>query len=213
MYSKKIPCQEPRKDKTDCMELETFFTKYLPLSPEIPMEVLEAVAEVRRFRAGEYLIKQGERPRYLFFLMQGVVRGMLLDINGKDITDCIVFHCGEPVMPDNDFSCPASVALQALETCDMVLVPLEDVQDLMHRYPALCKVYQRFLLQAANFHRVLKIVTYQYTAAQRYQWFLDNFPGLIDRIPHKYVASFLNMTPVTLSKVRKAIKVSDPLPE
>ena len=43
---------------------------------------------------------------------------------------------------------------------------------------------------------------------QRYQWFLSAYPGLIDRVSHKYIASLLNMTPVTLSKIRRAIKES-----
>ena len=37
-------------------------------------------------------------------------------------------------------------------------------------------------------------------------WFLDAFPGLIERIPNKYVASLLGMTPVTLSRLRSELR-------
>lgn len=42
------------------------------------------------------------------------------------------------------------------------------------------------------------------SASERYRWFLSNYPGLIDRVPHRHIASFLNMTPVTLSRLRRA---------
>ena len=47
-------------------------------------------------------------------------------------------------------------------------------------------------------------VVAQYPAAERYAWFTRSYPGLIDRVSHRYVASFLGITPVTLSRVRAA---------
>ena len=44
---------------------------------------------------------------------------------------------------------------------------------------------------------------YQYNAQERYEWFLKKYPGVIDLISHKYIASFLGMNPVTLSRLRK----------
>ena len=67
-------------------------------------------------------------------------------------------------------------------------------------------MHYKLLLNSANRHRDLKIAIYQYTAMQRYQWFLREYPGLIDQIGHKYIASLLNMTPVTLSKIRKIMR-------
>lgn len=190
------------------MELTDFFKKYIHVPDDVPMSEILSVSEMRKLVSGEYLIRQGEINHHLNFLIQGIVRGSMIDINGKDITDCIVFQCGSPIMPDNDFGGPASTALEALEDSVIVSIPLEKVQTLLTQYPSLNNIYQYLLLNSANLHRTLKIVTYQYTAAQRYQWFLENYPGIIDRVSHKYIASFLNMTPVTLSKVRTALKVT-----
>ncbi|MEQ2617002.1 hypothetical protein AAAT94_07475 [Intestinimonas aquisgranensis] len=41
---------------------------------------------------------------------------------------------------------------------------------------------------------------------ERYQWFLEAYPGLIDQVTHRYVASFLEMSPVTLSRLRSALR-------
>lgn len=43
-------------------------------------------------------------------------------------------------------------------------------------------------------------------AKERYNWFLREYKDLIDRVSHRHVASFLNMTPVTLSRLRKEFR-------
>ena len=50
-----------------------------------------------------------------------------------------------------------------------------------------------------------------YSAMQRYQWFLEEYPGIIHRVSHKYIASFLGMTPVTLSRLRKTLREEETL--
>lgn len=107
-------------------------------------------------------------------------------------------------MPDNDFTQPGSITLEALTDCEVVCLPLAAVGELLERYPALAELKFHLVLFSAEVHRKLKIATYQYTAAQRYEWFLQEYPGLIDQISHKYIASLLNMTPVTLSKIRNS---------
>ena len=55
-------------------------------------------------------------------------------------------------------------------------------------------------------HWEIKTITTQHTAIERYQWFLKAYPGLIDHVSNKHIASFLGMTPVTLSRLRRAIR-------
>lgn len=188
------------------MRLADFYREYFQITDEELLEEVLQVSRVRTLAAGEILFKQGEIPQQLCLLMQGVIRGFLLNINGKDITDCIVFRAGDSAMPDGEFLQPASINMEALEESQVVCVDISEVYRLMQEHPELVLIRQRLLILSAQLHRDLKIVAYQYTAAQRYQWFLKNYPGLIDRIHHKYIASLLNMTPVTLSRIRRELK-------
>lgn len=52
----------------------------------------------------------------------------------------------------------------------------------------------------------MKQVLAQCTALQRYQWFLEEYPGIIDQVNNKYIASFLGMTPVSLSRLRRELR-------
>lgn len=188
------------------MLLSDFYRNILHLTDESLLESLLQQSEIRTYRPGDHLIIQGEVPTSILFLIRGTVRGFLLDVNGRDITDCIVFCCGDAAMPDNDFTQPASVTMEALSDCEVVSIPVPAVLRLLEEYPALAGLYHQFVLKASSMHRLLKIAIYQYSATERYQWFLKEYPGLIDKVGHKYIASLLNMTPVTFSKVRKSLK-------
>lgn len=191
------------------MQLFDFYKKVLQITEDAAIEEAIKVTELRLLRRGECLIRMGEVPTHVCFLMNGIMRGVMLDLNGKDITDCIVFRCGDSVMPDNDITQPASITLEALVDCEIVSIPMTTVADMLNKYPSVSELYRRLLVLSVNLHRGLKIATYQYTAAQRYEWFLREYPGLIDQISHKYIASLLNMTPVTLSRMRNLMKGED----
>ena len=191
------------------MQLADFYRECFKITDESLLREVVRISRTRKVKAGETLFKQGQIPTQLCLLMQGVVRGFLLNENGKDITDCIVFRCEESVMPDGEFWRPDSICIEALEDSEIVCVDSEHVKWLLQNHPKLIKLHEKLLIQSENQHRTLRIVAYQYTAAQRYQWFLQEYPGLIDRIQHKYIASLLNMTPVTLSKVRRELKERD----
>ena len=68
------------------------------------------------------------------------------------------------------------------------------------------ELYNRMLGAALDVQWKLKRVLSSCTAVQRYQWFLEEYSGLIDRVSNKYIASFLGMTPVTLSRLRRALR-------
>lgn len=188
------------------MQLFDFYKNVLQITEDAAIEEAIKATEIKVLRRGDYLMRAGELPTHMCFLMKGIIRGIMLDLNGKDITDCIMFRCGDPVMPDNDITQPASITLEALVDSEIVSIPMTTVADMLNKYPSVSELYRRLLVLSVNLHRGLKIATYQYTAAQRYEWFLREYPGLIDQISHKYIASLLNMTPVTLSKMRNLLK-------
>lgn len=184
------------------MSLEEFFREILELSEPDLLEKLVKTSCIRLVKKGDAIYRSGEKLHYIWFLMSGVTRGFMVSYNGKDITDCIVFRCGASIMPDADMTKPATITMEALEDSYIVGMPMDGLEDYI-KYPSAARLYRRMLLYSAEMHRNFKIVTYQYNATQRYEWFLETHPGLIDRISHKHIASLLNMAPETLSKVRK----------
>ena len=140
------------------------------------------------------LFKQGQVPLQLCLLMQGVIRGFLLNVNGKDITDCIVFQTGDSAMPDGEFLQPASINMEALEPSQIVCVDIAEVIRLMKEHPENLETYMeqfvdlqlamhekkapRLTLQKDKFARKITSLKDELDATTRYELMtrLDSMP-------------------------------------
>ncbi len=160
-------------------------------------------SEVRWFGKKELIHKIGETSPSIDLLVSGLVRGFFQDHGGKEITDCFECTPGAPLVSSFELGRPSTINLEALEETVAVSFPLQDFLPLVHN-PAITDVYLRFLSRSLQRHWEAKLMVAQYPAAERYAWFTRSYPGLIDRVSHRYVASFLGITPVTLSRVRAA---------
>lgn len=149
------------------------------------------------------LLHAGCNPDYLFFLIEGVVRGFFLDREGKDITDCLFADFGAAIWPSMGIDDAARINLEAVSDCTVLCLPVKTIQRLMFQFTEIMVVYNRLLEHSLAYHWELKIMMYQCTAQERYAWFLQKYPGIIDQISHRYIASFLGMNPVTLSRLRR----------
>lgn len=105
-----------------------------------------------------------------------------------------------------ELNVPSPMAIEILEEGTFFCISISTVLELQKKYLEITLFYNQLLVKALNEHWRLKQVLNQYTATQRYQWFLKEYPGLIYRVKDKFIASFLGMTPVTLSRLRKTLK-------
>ena len=61
-------------------------------------------------------------------------------------------------------------------------------------------------IQAVMPSQILCLPTKEIMNMLRYKWFLDKYPGLDGKISSKYIASFINITPVSLSRLRSSLR-------
>lgn len=183
------------------LESIEFLKNILQIKNEQLVHEMHALSERRVVKKGEHLIEQGQTPVMLYFLIEGIFRGTLLGADGKEITDCLVSQCGVPLVANSDIWMPAQIGIEALVDSEVLYIPLNEMKRLFSSFTELTTLYQSFLMRSNSSHWELKVAICQYTAMQRYRWFLEDYPGLIDKIGHKYIASFLNMSPVTLSRL------------
>lgn len=191
------------------MEPRGLYKDILGLENETLVQELATVTQRKCFKEGELLFHTGEISNYIYFLEHGVVRGVLLDVDGKDITDCLVFRCGEAVMASFDrleLDIPSSYSVEVLEDSCFFCVPMEKIVELKQKYFDVAVLHNQLLIAALEEHRETKLALYQFSAVERYQWFLKKYPDLINRIHNKQIASFLGMTPVTLSRLRRNLR-------
>lgn len=187
----------------DAMEL---FTRQYGLTDRAVVDALCGLAEVQHLPRGTVFLRTGEVQSKVYLLIRGVARGYFVDVDGGDHTDCFCFRCGTPAMPPCAFDEPSPENLAALTDCVMVVLPLQETMRLVHNYPALSELYARFLTDAMCLHNHTRHVMCSMTARQRFEWFLEEYPGLIFDVSNRHIASFLNMTPETLSRMKSVLK-------
>lgn len=188
------------------MELQKFYTETLKISDTQLVQTLTENSQSKFIKKGDMLQHIGSISTELYFLMRGLLRGFLLDAKGRDVTDCFVYAHGTPVVSSIDLGTPSLIYVEALEDSELISIPFSVVLPLIESKLELVSLYNRLLTDSLKMHWENKTALVQYTATERYQWFLKNYPGLIERVNHRYIASFLGMTPVSLSRIRRIVR-------
>lgn len=188
------------------MEIQNFYTETLKISNTQLVQTLAENSQIKVIKKGDMLQQIGSISTELYFLMRGPLRGFLLDAKGREVTDCFVYTHGTPVVSSIDLGEPSLIYIEALEDSELISIPFSVVLPLIGSNLELITLYNRLLSHSLKMHWENKTALVQYTAAERYQWFLENYPGLIERVNHRYIASFLGMTPVSLSRIRKIVR-------
>ena len=190
------------------MLIKKFYQEILGVSDENLLCMLCDATDIRHLTKGELLIGVGTVQKDLYFLRHGVLRGFYFDVEGKDITDCLLVKCGTPAMSCFAFGddATATMNIEALTDTDVFCLPIVVVKSLLDEHPDLVRVYNRLLVESLRSHWEIKSVVSQKSAMDRYQWFLSAYSGLIDQISQKYIASFLGMSQVHLCRIHSTVR-------
>lgn len=167
------------------------------------------VSYVRYVPKGEYLARQDDTLPGIAFLINGLFRFFYLGSDGREHTDCFCENPGCPITPAIDLDTPLPVNIQALEDSSVVVIPTIFIQTLLENNVEVMRIYNQMLKVSLTHHWEDKMALHQFDALNRYEWFLQRYEGLIDRIPHVHIASFLGISPVTLSRLRRKKKAEE----
>ncbi|MCD8100276.1 MAG: Crp/Fnr family transcriptional regulator [Oscillospiraceae bacterium] len=170
------------------------------------INTLLSAASLRRMKKGETFIRQGELPERFCALLDGVMRGVVFDRSGRDITNCLICRRGDFVLGANDPMQPSLMSIEALTDVQLLELPLRLMTEMIGSEPQMAAYRARAMEAAMVREWNIKMMLYSNSAMERYQWFLENYPGLIDTISNKYIASFLGISPVTLSRMRSKLR-------
>ena len=188
------------------MKAKEFYRTVMGIRSNDILDKLVKYSKSKKVKKGEMIQAVGDTCSYTSFLVSGLFRGYFLDGNGNDVTDCFAYLPGTPLVSSLGITGPSVVYIEALENSEIIIIKTAVINELVNTQMELAGLYSRLLSNALQMHWENKVAVTNHTAKARYMWFQDRFPGLIHRVSHKYIASFLGMTPVTLSRVRKSIR-------
>ena len=173
--------------------------------PEADLLQMAACMEMKPLAKGEHFIRQGQMSQHVGFLLKGIMRVYHVDAD-KEHTSYFNFRSRNPFV--SSFSSfltrtPSLESIHALEDCDLAMISYTDLQRLYEQSIHLQKLGR--LMAEYNYTLAIeRIYSLQHQSArQRYEQLLEIYPNLINHVPHHYIASYLGITPESLSRVRK----------
>ena len=172
------------------MTLSEILRLDFPVSPAT-VQALSAVAHNVSVKKKGFLVHQGSPDTNLYFITEGLLRGMA-EFDGRE--DTLFFAVpGDPFLSVHTVAHgqPAVISLQALEDSQALAVNVADFRRLVAEHPD--QVYaleRRYIWMATS------------NATERYRTFMRVRREIINRIPVKYIAQYLSIAPETLSRIR-----------
>lgn len=179
------------------------FDEKVQLTPE-EKELCKAFFQPKKLRKRQYLLQEGDPCRYIAFVEKGMLRSYSIDEKGSEhiiqfafegwwIADQYSFLTGEPSIYNID----------ALEDCELLLLSRSGEEELMEKVPKVER-YFRLLLQGNVIATQRRLVSsLSQPAEKRYHDLVESCPTIPQRVPQHMMASFLGITPETLSRIRK----------
>lgn len=185
--------------------LSTFLAEHLALSEETTNAALNR-CNTRQIKAGDFLLREGESCKSTFFVEEGVLRKYGIDTKGREII--VQFAPENWFVTDREssyFHHPSLYFIQALESCTVAILDADFILSLSQKLPGFEAFNNRLLhnhirQQTKRIYELLSA-----TAEERYLSFIKTYPDITFRVPQWMIASYLGITPESLSRVRREL--------
>ena len=148
------------------------------------------------------LLREGEISRNLYFIVKGCLR-LWFNNKGKDVTFQFFFE-NQAVSSIESFmnETPNLFNLQAIEPSELFLLSKKNFDLLFKELPQLKDGFNKIILQRMENYANLFLTRIKDSPRQRYKDLIKNYPHILQRVPQHYIASYLGITPVSLSRIR-----------
>ena len=180
-----------------------------PYAPNISKEAIEIVlqtAELKELKKGEILVHIGDTPKEMYFIISGLIRSYYIDISGNDVTRYFMtensFCCSEILL----IKAPLNCCFEALEDCCLICFDGNNFKSLMNENINYMKAYITVLEESLRYKIERENSFLLKSATERYIDFKKMYPRLEKRVNQSHIASYLGITPVSLSRIRRTIK-------
>ncbi len=176
--------------------------RFVDLSDE-EADQLMGIIKTTRFRKRQFLDQPGFVSNNRNYILKGAFRSYFIDQEGKDHTVQIAI---EDWFVSDFYSyitrTPATLFVEALENSVLLQMRFEDIEKLCKECHNLSEYFRITTERAFAFSRMRALSNLSKTAEERYLEFNEMYPGIVQRVPQKIVASYLGMSPEFLSKIR-----------
>jgi CRP-like cAMP-binding protein len=184
-------------------ELKQFISKYSSLPPD-ELEEISGKFKSRAVKKNEYLLREGETCRDLVFVQEGCLRLYYIK-EDIEVSVWFAFQQSSAIEVYSFISGnPSNYFLQAIEDSEILYLPKAELNKLYQHYPKMQEMMRNFW-EDVILNLIDRFTGLQKDSAEKRYLDLLNKPDYLETIPQKYLASFIGVTPTSLSRIRKQI--------
>ncbi len=168
------------------------------------LDMLESILVPMKYAKNEMILREGETCTNIYWVVKGLVRQFYYK-NGKEVTEYMatessIVMCIESLFMEQ----PTHLQIKAIEPSVLIALPKADLEAVAMKSVNIQILYRKILEESLILSQVHADMLRFESAQDRYQKLIKRQPQLVLRAPLVYIASYLQMTPETLSRVRTA---------
>lgn len=169
------------------------------------LDILESILVPKKFAKNDFVLREGEVCENIYWVVKGLVRQFYYK-NGKELTEYMatentILMCIESLFREE----PTRLQIKTLEPTIIYCLPKAALEAVAMRSVNIQILYRKILEESLIISQVHADMLRFESALDRYQKLVKRQPQLVLRAPLVYIASYLQMTPETLSRVRTAV--------
>ena len=173
------------------------------------LDLLESILVPLKFAKNEMILREGETCTNIYWVVKGLVRQYYYK-NGKELTEYMasentIVMCIESLFREQ----PTHLQIKALEPTIMIALPQAELEAVAMKSVNIQILFRKILEESLILSQHHADMLRFESAQDRYAKLVKNQPQLVLRAPLVYIASYLQMTPETLSRVRTAALLED----
>ena len=175
-----------------------------PISKKLKLLFTERF-KIEEVKKGKILLHEKDICKNLWFLCNGLLRSYH-NIGDKEVTSRIMYTGHIVISPGSFFTqTPATESIETLADCVVAKLSFNDLQDIYKKFPEF-NYHTRLITEQYFYKQEQRLyMLRKHDASAKYNFFLENYADYLKDIPQKYIASFINVAPETLSRTRSKL--------
>jgi CRP-like cAMP-binding protein len=181
-------------------------SKLFPLA-ENDLQELQNAVSFKEIPSGKILLSEGEVARNLFIVIHGCLMQYFIKEDGKEITfQFFVENQMVASLESATTGTPSRLYIEAIEDSIIGFIPMKALQRIVSKCSSMKEGFNKFLMTRLVYYMNRCSSYILDNPETRYARLVEENPDLVARLPKQYIASYLGITPVSLSRIRSRLR-------
>ncbi|MBD2756664.1 Crp/Fnr family transcriptional regulator [Spirosoma validum] len=181
-----------------------YIRQYAPEITDEQMQLIRSRSALKKVRKRQVLLQEGEVCQYKIFVLRGLLRTYSVAADGSEHIMKFTAEHEWMTDPDSYFNrTPSELNMDAIEASEVVLWTHDDYESLRTAIPEVNTFSEKLITKNIGDTQKRILMNISTNAEAKYQYFINNHPGIFRRVPLHMVASYLGVSRETLTRIRQ----------